>query len=315
MTAWLKKQSIQRELTTAYSPQSNGVAERANRTILETAKALLIESVVGNSIWPHAVRHATVARNRALTKVGNESWVPLERWLGRKPPVDMLRVFGCMAVTHVPKKNRNAAVSGKSITQLDISTAFLNGILEEDVYMTQPPGYEDGTGRVCKLKKSIYGLKQAPRCWYQKFAAVLDEMGFRTSSCDESLFLKGEREKLVLFLVYVDDILFFSSSMKEIQNVQHQLMKNFKCKTFGEVKYYPGMHVERDLDHRWLKLDQVANPLPAEFKLEKAAEDEGVEAEEQQQFQSLVGSLLYAAVHTRPDISFCWCKGLINSGY
>ncbi|CAI7875352.1 unnamed protein product [Closterium sp. NIES-54] len=107
MTAWLKKQGIQRELTTAYTPQSNGVAERANRTILETARALLIESGVGNSMWPHAVRHATVARNRVLTKVGNESWVPLERWLGRKPPVDMLRVFGCMAVAHVPKKYRS----------------------------------------------------------------------------------------------------------------------------------------------------------------------------------------------------------------
>ncbi|CAI7825563.1 unnamed protein product [Closterium sp. NIES-54] len=205
---------------------------------------------------------------------------------------------------------------------MDISTAFLNGVLEEDVYMTQPPGYEDGTDRVCKLKMSIYGLKQAPRCWYQKLAAVLEEMGFRTSSSDESLFLKGEGEKLVLFLVYVDDILLFSSSMKEIQNVQQQLMKYFKCKTLGEVKYYLGMHVERDLDHRWLKLHhekfikelgekygmwnerKVATPLPAEFKLVKAAEDEGVEAEEQQQFQSLVGSLLYAAVHTRPDISF-----------
>ncbi|CAI7780051.1 unnamed protein product, partial [Closterium sp. NIES-54] len=146
---------------------------------------------------------------------------------------------------------------------------------------------------VCKLKKSIYGLKQAPRCWYQKLAAVLEEMGFRTSSCDESLFLKGEGEKpkKPLELVHI-------------------------------VKYYLGMHVERDLDHRWLKLHQeksikelgekygienepkVATPLPAEFKLVKAAEDEGVEAEEQQQFQSLVGSLLYAAVHTRPDISF-----------
>ncbi|CAI7757758.1 unnamed protein product [Closterium sp. NIES-54] len=69
MTAWLKKQGIQRELTTAYTPQSNGVAERANRTILETARALLIESGVGNSMWPHAVRHARVARNRVLTKV------------------------------------------------------------------------------------------------------------------------------------------------------------------------------------------------------------------------------------------------------
>ncbi|CAI7907188.1 unnamed protein product [Closterium sp. NIES-54] len=495
MTAWLKKQDIQRELTTTYSPQSNGVAERANRTILETAKALLIESGVGNSMWPHAVRHATVARNRVLTKVGNESWVPLERWLGRKPPVDILRVFGCMAVAHVPNKYRSklgasaiwcpetkvsqqmeqitmqldltpsvweegeeaaaeggdgekvqeapgggeddvetsdstkevagseggeqqlgkakltagadvaeqqlgneeallilshgydpdeedepaycflapapeepasmeealagpdrekwlvsrdaeyqsllengtwdlvvlpegkkavqckwvlriktddkgqvtiyksrlvakgfmqekqdfneifaptakpltlrvlladAAVSGKSIIQMDISTAFLNVILEEDVYMTQPPGYEDGTGRVCKLKNSIYGLKQAPRCWYQKLAAVLEEMGFRTSSCDESLFLKGEGEKLVLFLVYVDDILLFSSSMKEIQKVQQQLMKNFKCKTLGE--YMAMFHGVKEV--LWLRMllaeigqeQKVATPLFCDSK-------------------------------------------------
>ncbi|CAI7918408.1 unnamed protein product [Closterium sp. NIES-53] len=176
--------------------------------------------------------------------------------------------------------------------------------------------------KVCKLKNSIYGLKQAPRCWYQKLAAVLEEMGFRTSSSDESHFLKGNGEKLVLFLVYVDDILLCSSNLKEIQKVQQQLMKNFKCKSLGEVKYYLEMHVERDLDHRWLKLHQekfikdlgekygienerkVATPLPAEFMLVKAADDEGVEAEEQQQFQSLVGSLLYAEVNTRPDISF-----------
>ncbi|CAI7816020.1 unnamed protein product [Closterium sp. NIES-54] len=56
---------------------------------------------------PHAVAHANVARNRVLTKVGNESWVPLERWLGRKPPVDLLRMFGCMAVVHVPKMYRS----------------------------------------------------------------------------------------------------------------------------------------------------------------------------------------------------------------
>ncbi|CAI7765173.1 unnamed protein product [Closterium sp. NIES-53] len=183
---------------------------------------------------------------------------------------------------------------------MDILTVVLNGILKEDVYMTQPPGCEDGRGRVCKLKKSIYGLKQAPRCWYQKLAAVLEEMGFRTSSSDESLFLKGEGEKLVLFLVYVEDILLFSSSMKEIQKVQQQLMKNFKWLKLHQEKFIKELGEKYGIENE----RKVATPLPAEFKLVKAAEDEGVEAEEQQKFQSLVGSLLYAAVHTRPDISF-----------
>ncbi|CAI7781421.1 unnamed protein product [Closterium sp. NIES-54] len=161
----------------------------------------------------------------------------------------------CNAVGGVGvKMSARSGETDWAMMQMHISTAFLNGILEEDVYMTEPPGYEDGTGRVCKLKLSIYSLKQAPRCCYQKLAAVLEEMGFTTSSCDESLFLKGEGDKLVLFLVYVDDILLFSKSIEEIQKVQQQLMKNFKCKTLGEVNYYLGMHVERDLDHRWLKL-------------------------------------------------------------
>ncbi|GJP55917.1 hypothetical protein CLOM_g14932, partial [Closterium sp. NIES-68] len=527
LTAWLKKQGIEHQLTTSYTPQSNGVAERANRTILETARALLIESGLGNSTWPHAVRHATVARNRVLTKVADDMWVPLERWLGKKPPVDMLRVFGCMAVAHVPKPYRTklgasalwcvhlglpaeskgwllwepsknvlfdsrdvkfvenimygkwekqpearvnqqleeitmhfdlsepedsevtaptasgtdegsnediapdaevkdleqqqqeasktpslpkrrkqigggtkdwvkvkewvnptlvylpngkkaiqckwlakiktdekgepsvyksrlvangfqqkekedykevfaptaksptlrvllavAAVRKWKVKQMDIVTAFLYGIVEEEVYMVQPPGYEDGTGRVCKLNKAIYGLKQAPRCWYNRLASALEGIGFRASACDESPFLMGDGESLVLLLVYVDDILLFSSSDKEIDGVQRKLTEQFKCKSLGEARYYLGMHIERDTERGWIKLHQgqyihtlaekyslqeeqtVVTPLPSEFKLIKAAEGEGVECEDQRQFQSMVGSLLYAAVHTRPDISF-----------
>ncbi|GJP58895.1 hypothetical protein CLOP_g6633 [Closterium sp. NIES-67] len=205
---------------------------------------------------------------------------------------------------------------------MDIVTAFLYGIVEEEVYMVQPPGYEDRTSRVCKLNKAIYGLKQAPRCWYNRLASALEGIGFRASACDKSLFLMGEGESLVLLLVYVDDILLFSSSDKEIDGVQRKLTEQFKCKSLGEARYYLGMHIERDTERGWLKLHQgqyintlaekyslqeereVVTPLPSEFKLIKAAEGEGVESEDQRQFQSMVGSLLYAAVHTRPDISF-----------
>ncbi|CAI7768480.1 unnamed protein product [Closterium sp. NIES-54] len=311
MTAWLKKQGIQRELTTAYTPQSNGVAERENQTILETARALLIESGVGNSMWPHAVRHATVARNRVLTKKQPETKVSQQMeqitmqldltpsvWeegeeaaaeAGDGEKVQEAPGGGEDDVETIDSTKEAAGSEGgeqqlgkaKLTAGADVAEQQLGNekallILphgydpdeeDEPAYCFLAPAPEEpasmeealaGPDRetVCKLKKSIYGLKQAPRCWYQKLVAVLEEMGFRTSSCDESLFLKGEGEKLVLFLVYVDDILLFSSSMKEIQKVQQQLMKNFKCKTLGEVKYYLGMHVERDLDHRWLKLHQ-----------------------------------------------------------
>ncbi|CAI7757956.1 unnamed protein product, partial [Closterium sp. NIES-54] len=149
-----------------------------------------------------------------------------------------------------------AAVKGWYVKQMDITTAFLNGILLEDIYMAQPDGYEDGTSRVCKLKKAIYGLKQAPRCWYEKLEEVLLSGGFKTSQADHSLFLLGEGEQLLLLLVYVDDILLFSPSMEQIERTQKLLMDNFKCKMLGDVHYYLGLQIERDVERRWLKVHQ-----------------------------------------------------------
>ncbi|GJP62861.1 hypothetical protein CLOP_g19935 [Closterium sp. NIES-67] len=140
--------------------------------------------------------------------------------------------------------------------------------------MVQPPGYEDGTGRVCKLNKAIYGLKQAPRCWYNRLASALEGIGFRASACDESLFLMGEGESLVLLLVYVDDILLFSSSDKEIDGVQRKLTEQFECKSLGEARYYLGMHIERDTERGWLKLHQgqYINTFAEKYSLQEERE-------------------------------------------
>ncbi|CAI7927086.1 unnamed protein product [Closterium sp. NIES-54] len=180
----------------------------------------------------------------------------------------------------------SAAVKGWHVKQMDITIAFLNGILLEDIYMAQADGYEDGTSRVCKLKKAIYGLKQAPRCWYEKLEEVLLSGGFKTSQADHSL-------------------------------TQKLLMDNFKCKMLGDVHYYLGLQIERDVERRWLKVHQshyissvmerygvtrsrtVMTPFPAGFKLKKAAEENDVlEDEQRNEYQSLIGSVMYAAVVT-----------------
>ncbi|CAI7912196.1 unnamed protein product [Closterium sp. NIES-54] len=208
-----------------------------------------------------------------------------------------------------------AAVKRWHVKQMDITTAFLNGILLEDDYMAQPDGYEDGTSRVCKLKMAIYGLKQAPKCWYENPKEVLLSGGFKTSQADHSLFLLGEGEQLLLLLVYVNDILLFSPSMEQIERTQKLLMDNFKCKMLGDVHYYLGLQIERDVERRWLKVHQshyisgvmerygvtegrtVMTPFPAGFKLKKAAEEDDVlEDEQRNEYQSLIGSVMYAAL-------------------
>ncbi|CAI7908831.1 unnamed protein product [Closterium sp. NIES-54] len=120
---WLKKNGIRHSLTMPYSPAMNGIAERANRTITETARGLLIEAGLPDYFWPDAVRSACVAKNRALTQVGADKWVPYVEWIGRKPKVDMLRVFGCMCMALVPKHLRHNKLSAKAIWAVHLGMA------------------------------------------------------------------------------------------------------------------------------------------------------------------------------------------------
>ncbi|CAI7742998.1 unnamed protein product, partial [Closterium sp. NIES-54] len=101
----------------------NGIAERANRTITETARGLLIEAGLPDYFWPDAVRSACVAKNRALNHVGVDKWVPYVEWIGRKPKVDMLRVFGCMCMALVPKHLRHNKLGAKAIWAVHLGMA------------------------------------------------------------------------------------------------------------------------------------------------------------------------------------------------
>ncbi|CAI7906773.1 unnamed protein product [Closterium sp. NIES-54] len=113
----------------------------------------------------------------------------------------------------------DAAIKGWVVKQMDVTTAFLNGVLEEEIFMAQPEGFDDGSGRVLKLKKAFYGLKQAPRQWYLKLRGVLEEIGFTPSTADHSLFMLGEGEQRSFMVVYVDHILNFSPSSNLLKEV------------------------------------------------------------------------------------------------
>ncbi|CAI7835658.1 unnamed protein product [Closterium sp. NIES-53] len=120
---WLKKNGIRHSLTMPYSPAMNGIAERANRTITETARGLLIEAGLPDYFWPDAVQSACVAKKRALTHLGADKWVPYVEWIGRKPKLDMLRVFGCMCMALVPKHFRHNKLGAKAIWVVHLGMA------------------------------------------------------------------------------------------------------------------------------------------------------------------------------------------------
>ncbi|CAI7895086.1 unnamed protein product [Closterium sp. NIES-54] len=119
----LKKNGIRHSLNMPYSPAMNSIAERANWTITETARGLLIVARLPNYFWPDAVRRACVAKNRALTHLGADKWVPYVEWIGRKPKVDMLRVFGCMCMALVPKHLRHNKLGAKAIWAVHLGMA------------------------------------------------------------------------------------------------------------------------------------------------------------------------------------------------
>lgn len=130
----------------------------------------------------------------------------------------------------------SVAVSrGWTLRQLDVQNAFLHGILNEEVYMDQPPGYTSQLhpNYVCKLDKAIYGLKQAPRAWHDRLCAKLVALGFVPSKADTSLFFYNRGKHSIYVLVYVDDIIVASSSQDAVGALLADLQKDFALKDLG----------------------------------------------------------------------------------
>ena len=133
---------------------------------------------------------------------------------------------------------------GLKTHQVDVATAFLNGNLEEEMYMSQPKGFvsEQEKQHVCRLKKSIYGLKQSPRCWNTSLDTHLKEMGFIQSTSDHCIYMDAGGD--VFFIgVYVDDIVLAGRSDERIKEVKDAIAKKFEIKDMGQLHYFLGMTV------------------------------------------------------------------------
>jgi len=212
--------------------------------------------------------------------------------------------------------------------QLDVDSAFPYADLDEDVFMTPPPGMDIPEGFCLKLLKSLYGLKQAPRNWNKNIVEHIKSLGFKQCVLDNCLFVKHIGEEIYLLSLYVDDILVAGSNLTEIERIKKQFTDRYEMKDLGELNYYLGMKISRTT--QFIKLDQSGyireilekynyllagqesktynTPMERELKLRK---HETISMTENQKayvskfpYQNIVGALLYLALNTRPDIAY-----------
>ena len=142
--------------------------------------------------------------------------------------------------------------------QMDVKTAFLNGNLEEEVYMKQLEGFSPSEGEhlVCKLNNSIYGLKQASRQWYLKFHEVISSFSFEKNIMDQCIYQKVSGSKICFLVLYVDDILLATNDKGLLYEVKQFLSKNFDMKDMGEASCVIGINIHRERSRGILGLSQ-----------------------------------------------------------
>ncbi|XP_042962943.1 uncharacterized mitochondrial protein AtMg00810-like [Carya illinoinensis] len=210
-----------------------------------------------------------------------------------------------------------AAIKGWFLHHFDITNAFLNGELKEEIYMKKPPSYNKSTPhQVCKLLKSSYGLKQASRQWNYNLTSSLLDFGFKQSKSDYTLFTKHEADSYIAILIYVDDILVASNSNKAISTLRTFLNLKFKVRDLGCLRYFLGLEVARS--SKWIHLCQkkyvldilsysgmlgckpLKIPLDQNFNISK---EDSNPITDPSIFRRLIGRLLYLTI-TRPDICF-----------
>ncbi|XP_062099709.1 uncharacterized mitochondrial protein AtMg00810-like [Humulus lupulus] len=202
--------------------------------------------------------------------------------------------------------------------QFDVKNAFLNGRLEEVVYMLPPPGFENKFGtKVCKLEKALYGLKQSPRAWFERCTQVVKKQGYSQAQCDHTMFTPHSNNgKIAVLIVYVNDILLTGDDLEELEAMKNKLSKAFEIKDLGEMKYFLAMEVARSkqgivISQRKYVLDllkdsgmseccPIDTPIDLNKKLGAIHQGRLVDVEH---YQRLVGRLIYLS-HTRPDIAF-----------
>lgn len=284
-------------------------------------------SLIQNETWTlvDEPNNQKVIDNKWVFKVKKNPDDSIERFKARlvvrgstqKYGVDYMETFSpVVRFTSVRAILAIATKMKMEIIQFDVKTAFLNGELEEVVYMKQPIGFSDDTNKVCLLKKSLYGLKQASRCWNIKFKSFIEEFDFKVCDSDPCVFVRSKNSKTTILAIYVDDGIIVGDDTTEMQLVIEHLRKQFEIKLLN-VGCFLGFQINQLNDGSiFINQSAYAKKVLHKFQMEECHAvaipsdsnqvlcNFGDSEPSKYPYRQLVGSMMYLAVCTRPDISF-----------
>nr|GEX08907.1 zinc finger, CCHC-type [Tanacetum cinerariifolium] len=316
--------------TSPYTPQQNVMVERKNRALKKMVNSMLSYSGLSEGFWGEAMLTACYLLNRGYRAVVRLS-DPKRKTLGEKD-IDCIFVgyvehskayrddHSNDVPSEIPKPRKAlAAIHILMIHQMDVKTVFLNGDLEEEVYMKQPEGFviPGNEHKVCKLFKSLYGLKQAPKQWHQKFDEAVLSNGFLLNQSDKCVYSKFDNScKGVIICLYVDDMLIFGTDQNQVDKTKKFLLSRFFMKDMGETNVNLGIKIKRKnkgivitqshyvekilkkFNHEYCSL--VSTPIDP---VEKLKPNTGKPVN-QLEYSRAIGCLMYAMTSTRLDIAY-----------
>ena len=214
-----------------------------------------------------------------------------------------------------------ASIMDFKLYQMDVKSAFLNGFIQEEVYVDQPPGFEsfDLPNHVFKLKKALYGLKQAPRAWYERLSKFLLEKDFSRGKVDTTLFIKRKEHDILLVQIYVDDIIFGATNESLCKEFSNIMQSEFEMSMMGELNFFLGLQIKQTTNGIFINQSKYCKELLKRFGMDNAKEiatpmstacyldkDEGGKSVDIKKYRGMIGSLLYLSA-SRPDIMFSVC--------
>ena len=321
-----------RDISESDSPSLKSALNSPSRDLWEIAIAEELESLREAGTWDivEVPRGAKIFPSKLVLKVKRNSDGTFERRKARlvllgnlqRPDIDFYDTYAPVADFVVVRiVIATACAKQWTIHHLDVKSAFLNGYLDEDIYMSLPREYSLPNGTACKLKRSIYGLRQAPRAWNKRLTDDLKLSGFQPLINAESVFSSIIDKSVVYLIIYVDDILVVTASELALTKAKTLLSELYKIKDLGNAEYFLGVKIERE--HKQVKLTQesytrgvlerygmfeskpTSTPMvqSSDLMLKSPCSESDAKRMVGVPYREAIGSLLFLAVRTRPDIA------------